>query len=354
MRLQVVYTEPTAAAIGCDQEIGLSPQWDHLANCSYSSRLLRRTSAWAMAKLAIQLRRQNPDLVLICGYYPRCHLWLIVILRLLGQRIGLRSDNTLNHTNLRGWRGSVRRLSVGWIQRLFHTWHPVGEQAHAYLRTLSGTERPTYRFAYAVDNEWFAERASQARQHRSVFLAQQGWPDDVYLVLGIMKWTEREDPLTLIAGFRQLLGELPQARLILIGDGPLREQVHAACHALEYAVLRPGYVPYTHLPMWYGRADVFVHPAPEEPWGVSVNEAMSCGVPVLAAAGVGAAVELITSDACGAIFANGDAHSLASQLHCMASQSSEARQEAVAAARQSADAWHYKHTIAALQQALKG
>jgi glycosyltransferase involved in cell wall biosynthesis len=354
MRLLVIYTEHSAGASSCDQEIGLSPQWDHLASDSYPLRILRRTTAWAMVKLAIQLRRQQPDLVLICGYYPRSHLWLIVILRLLGQRIGLRSDNTLTHTNMKGWSGRVRRLTVGSIQRLFHTWHPVGEQAHAYLRTLSGTERPTHRFAYAVDNEWFAEHASHARQHRSAFLARQGWPDDAYLVLGIMKWTEREDPLTLIAGFRQLLLELPQARLILIGDGPMREQVDAACHALNYAVLRPGYVPYSHLPLWYGRADVFVHPAPDEPWGVSVNEAMSCGVPVLAAAGVGAAVELITSDACGAIFANGDAQSLASLLRGMASQSREARQEAAAAARQSADAWHYKHTIAALRQALRG
>jgi glycosyltransferase involved in cell wall biosynthesis len=267
----------------------------------------------------------------------------------MGQRIGLRSDNTLTHTALRGWRGRLRRVSVGWIQRLFHTWHPVGEQAHAYLRTLSGTERPSYRFAYAVDNDWLAQHAASARRQRSAFLAQNGWPQEAYVVLGIMKWNAREDPLTLVAAFRQLLLELPQARLILIGDGPLRPEVDAACHLLGNAVLCPGYVPYSQLPQWYGRADVFVHPAPDEPWGVSLTEALACGVPVLAAQGVGAAAEVLLSDACGAVFPNGDSERLAAMLLERATSPVDQQAAACGAA---AERWHYRHTIKAFQDCL--
>lgn len=349
--LQVSYTTPATPAVDLDHELGFSPVWDHLPPQAYPQSTLQRATAWTIWKLARQLRRQHPALVVICGYYPRSHLLLALLLRLLGQRIGLRSDNTLSHTHFRGVTGWLRRQAVGWIQRLFHTWHPVGEQAHAYLRILSRTDRPSYRFAYAVDNDWFARQSADARLDRPGFLQVQGWPDDAFVVLGILKFAPREDPLTLLEGFRRLHARCPRSRLILIGDGPLRNQVAAACAALAEAAHCPGYVPYSQLPLWYGRADVFVHPAPDEPWGVSVNEALACGLPVVAASGVGAAAELITPGVCGFVFTNGNAAELADQLENLALMP-DARRQLEPACRAAADRWHYRHTIATFAQAL--
>jgi glycosyltransferase involved in cell wall biosynthesis len=349
--LSVIYTTPPEPGGNRDAELGFSPGWDHLSSHSYPKRTLHHTGPLAIWRLARELRRQKPALVVICGYYPRSQLLLAVLLRLLGQRIGLRSDNTLSHTTFHGLRGRLRRHLVGAIQRLFHTWHPVGEQAHAYLRALSGTERPSYRFAYAVDNDWFAAQSSIARHGRAQFLQSQGWPSDAFVVLGIMKWNPREDPLTLVTAFEQLYRRVPRSRLILVGDGPMRAAVEMACQPLGNNVLLPGYVPYSHLPEMYGRADVFVHPAPGEPWGVSVTESLACGVPVLAAQGVGAAHELLTSDMCGAVFPNAGASVLANLLETAASNESEGIYNA-SACQKAAGRWHYKHTIEAFEQAL--
>jgi glycosyltransferase involved in cell wall biosynthesis len=346
----VIYTTPSNPGGNQDAELGFSPSWDHLSFHNYHQRTLQHTGPLALLRLARELVRQQPALVVICGYFPRSQLLLAILLRLLGQKIGLRSDNTLAHTTFDGLRGKLRRSLIGPIQRLFHTWHPVGDQAHAYLRILSGANRPSYRFAYAVDNDWFAQHAAHARSTRPQFLAEQGWPQDAYVVLGIMKWNAREDPLTLLAAFQQLQQQVPNARLILIGDGPLRCEVEGACSPLGDAALLPGYVAYSQLPLWYGRADVFVHPAPDEPWGVSVTEALACGVPVLAAEGVGAAADVLLSDACGRVFPNGNVSVLAALLQEFALQPSEGRR--ADACRTAADRWHYRHTIEAFQAAL--
>ncbi|MEB3352756.1 MAG: glycosyltransferase family 4 protein [Cyanobacteriota bacterium] len=270
----------------------------------------------------------------------------------MGQRIGLRSDNTLSHTDFHGLGGELRRFGIGLIQRIFHTWHPVGDQALAYLTTLSGCQRPNYRFAYAVDNDWFAAQSSESRRNRAKFLDEQGWPWDAFVVLGIMKWAQREDPLTLVAAFRQLRARVARARLILVGDGPLKDAVTAACRPLGNSVLCPGYAAYSTLPYWYGLADAFVHPAPDEPWGVSVTESLACGVPVIAADGVGAAHEALLSDTCGAVFPNGEASVLASKLEAYAA-SPFLREQCEPAAKNAADRWHYRHTIEAFQRALQ-
>jgi glycosyltransferase involved in cell wall biosynthesis len=349
--LKVIYTTPPTPGGNRDEELGFSPSWDHLAGHSYPHSNLSRTGPLAIWRLARDIRRKRPGLVVICGYFPRSQLLLAVILRLLGQRIGLRSDNTLAHTTFHGLRGKFRRLGVGPIQRLFHTWHPVGDQALAYLRTLSGSDRPSYRFAYAVDNDWFAARSTQASHNRAQFLAAQGWPEDAFVVLGIMKWSPREDPLTLVEAFKQLHQRVPRARLVLVGDGPLRDAVHSACKPLDRCIHQPGYVSYSQLPDWYGRADVFVHPAPDEPWGVSVTEALACGVPVIAAEGVGAAAEMMDTSRCVRAVANGDQGTLAQEIAHLAAHPEELLMRR-AACRSMADRWHYRNTISAFQQAL--
>jgi glycosyltransferase involved in cell wall biosynthesis len=349
--LLVIYTAASGAHANEDAELGFSPAWDHLQAGAYPSWLLPSPALPALLRLAWQLKRLQPSLVVICGYYPRSQLLLALLLRALGLRIGLRSDNTLRHTQLSGLRGRVRRLVVGRIQRLFHTWHPVGEQAHAYLHSLSGTHRPSYRFAYAVDNDWLARESELSRHRRIGFLQSLGWPAEAFVVLGIMKWTEREDPLTLVEAFRLLAQREPLARLVLIGDGPLRERVMAACRPLAGSVHCPGFVAYSQLPLWYGRADVFVHPAPDEPWGCSVNEALACGLPVLAAEGVGAATEILASSACGSLFANQEPAQLADQLLQLAEQHD--RSSLRMRAKQAANHWHYDLTISAFESSLK-
>jgi len=350
-RLLVIYTTPVSEDSERDEELGFSPIWDHLQGRSYHFHNLRSTSPIAIWLLARRLRRLQPQLILLCGYFPRCQLLLAVLLRLMGQRIGLRSDNTLNHTTFHGLRGNLRRLGIGLIQRLFHTWHPVGQQAHTYLRTLSGVDRPSFRFAYAVDNDWFAAQSSLARIHRPLFLSEKRWPDDAFIVLGIMKWNQREDPLTLVNAFSQVHRFESRARLVLVGDGPLRDEVHKACNHLDDCVHRPGYVPYSQLPAWYGRADVFVHPAPDEPWGVSVVEALACGLPVIAAQGVGAALELCDSSHCVQVVANGDSASMANKLVDLATDCVEL-ENLSSACRSIADRWHYRHSIEAFQCSL--
>lgn len=349
--LSVVYTSPAEPGGNPDEELGFKPKWDHISAQSYKKSYLSSNGVVSIWRLARQLRSQQPELVVIFGYYPRCQLLLALFLRLLGQRIGLRTDNTLQHTVLSGFRGRIRAMVVGRIQRLFHSWHPVGSQALDYLHTLSGSHKPHYRFSYSVDNTWFFKESSVWSSQRSAFLSLQGWPSNAFVVLGIMKWTHREDPNTLIQAFALLQKWYPRARMLLIGDGPLRDDVNAAIKPLGSIVYCPGYQPYSALPRWYAMADVFVHPSPDEPWGVSVNEAMACGVPVVATQGVGAGHELIEQGVNGFMVPNYNPRKMAEKLLVLA-QDHNLRNAMRAACLHQIDGWHYKHSIAELQHAL--
>jgi GT2 family glycosyltransferase len=172
-----------------------------------------------------------------------------------------------------------------------------------------------------------------------------------FVVAAALKWTPREDPLTLVEAFLAVSETRPDVKLLLVGDGPLRDVVRERLRSRADRVHLPGYVPYSDLPKYYGAADVLVHPAVSEPWGVSVNEAMACGLPVLAAEGVGAAADLVVEGGTGYSFADGDTRRLAELLQRLAADRDLARRLGQAARARVAE-WDYEHAMRELERAV--
>lgn len=352
LALQVYYTQTLAGATGpVDPEIGQAPRWDHLCDVQYSHVHFPAHDLRGAIALSREIVARRPTHVIVSGYFPPSHLWLALLLRRAGLAIGLRSDNTLEHSRFQGLKGLVKRLVLPRILRRYHTWHPVGSAAELYLEAIARTRRPLFRFPYAPDNDWFARESAPWRAQRSDWRLAQGWGTDDFVVLGVLKWHPREDPLTLVRAFIDLRRAFPAARLVLVGDGPLRDEIESGLMMHREAVHLPGYVSYRDLPCWYGVADVFVHPAHSEPWGVSVNEAMACGLPVIASDGVGARHDLIEVGVTGDVYPVGDVQGLAERLAAWAS-APERRAAMGRAARAKVADWGYAGTREAMLDAI--
>ena len=113
----------------------------------------------------------------------------------------------------------------------------------------------------------------------------------------------------LVDAFHLLPPELG-AHLVLIGDGPLRENVlqlgHPAIHA-------PGYVrDRGELARWLASADIYVSGMADETFGVSIVEAQASGLPVVGVA-AGAMVDRVTPD-CGRLGPVDDAAVMAGNI----------------------------------------
>ena len=73
-----------------------------------------------------------------------------------------------------------------------------------------------------------------------------------------------------------------------------------------------GFLNQTEMPTAYTAADILVLPsAYEETWGLVVNEAMNCGLPVIVSDRVGCAADLVHDGENGFVFQSGDADGLA-------------------------------------------
>lgn len=83
---------------------------------------------------------------------------------------------------------------------------------------------------------------------------------------------------TLLSAFEALRGVAPDARLVLVGDGPERASLQRRCPDAIFAGVRRGEDLATH----YASADLFVFPSLTETFGNVVPEAMASGLAVLA------------------------------------------------------------------------
>ena len=135
---------------------------------------------------------------------------------------------------------------------------------------------------------------------------------------------------TVVDAFR-LLPESLGAHLVLLGDGPLREQILALGIPRLQA---PGYVKSrSELARWLASADLYVSGMADETFGISIIEAQASGLPVVGVA-AGAMVDRV-DDKIGRLGPVGDSAAMAANiLDLWAGDLPAMRQRALAHARQ--------------------
>lgn len=82
----------------------------------------------------------------------------------------------------------------------------------------------------------------------------------------------------------EILTQLPQAHLVIIGEGEERDRIreHARALGVMDRVMLAGAIPNAELARWYSAADILVLASSREGWANVLLESMACGTPVVA------------------------------------------------------------------------
>ena len=83
---------------------------------------------------------------------------------------------------------------------------------------------------------------------------------------------------------RQLKKKIPNARLVICGDGSMRKKWQQMAHSMDLDdVFFEGFIARDNLPAYYHRADVYVSPSvTNESFAITLLEAMAARTPVIA------------------------------------------------------------------------
>ncbi|MBX7209097.1 MAG: glycosyltransferase family 4 protein [Verrucomicrobiaceae bacterium] len=105
--------------------------------------------------------------------------------------------------------------------------------------------------------------------------------------------TQRRGVDVLASAFARLASLHPDARLVVMGTGPMEGTMRGLLKNCADKVTWLGFLPWQQTQMGYAQGSVFCFPARDEAWGLPVTEALASGLPVISTPRTGAAVEFV-------------------------------------------------------------
>jgi glycosyltransferase involved in cell wall biosynthesis len=152
-------------------------------------------------------------------------------------------------------------------------------------------------------------------QDRAAARARLRLVPDGEIVLAVGGLTTRKNPLVLLQAFARVRTERPGARLVLVGEGPLRLAIQAGAKRLGIAdaVVLTGALPNNEVVDWMAACNLLALPSLVEPLGVVALEALASGRPVVATR-VGGTQEVVPAPRAGALVHPGDPADVAAAI----------------------------------------
>ncbi|HHT9125297.1 MAG TPA: glycosyltransferase family 4 protein [Candidatus Brocadiia bacterium] len=192
-----------------------------------------------------------------------------------------------------------------------------GTVVEEFYKLYGVGEDKLFHFPYSIDTDQFLALYQDLKDKKILLRSEMGTPEDAFVILFVGRLHDDDMPMDLLKAFEQVKFE--KKTLIFVGDGPLKKdlQDYTCQHNLEH-VYSQGFQNREKILRFYASADLFVHPASIEPWGVTVHEAMCFGLPVIATDKVGSAVDFVKHNQNGFVYPCGDIKGLASYIEELA------------------------------------
>lgn len=187
-----------------------------------------------------------------------------------------------------GWRRRVKETVVPPIVKGASSVLVTGSLARESVVALGAKPDRVRVFANTVDVEQWGDRADRLAVRRGELReALDLSPDDVAVVT--VGRLAREKGIDVLLEAARRAG----TPVVVVGDGPERTRLERLADELGAEVRFTGDRPWESVAEAYVAADVFALLSRHEPWGVVVNEAAACGLPLVLSDRVGAAHDLL-------------------------------------------------------------
>ncbi len=281
----------------------------------------------ARSRLIREWSRQRPDLVHVATEGP---LGWTAVTAANKLRIPVTSDF---HTNFDHYSS---HYGIGWLRQ------PVAAYLRRFHNRTAATYVPTAELAGSLGAQGYervevisrgVDTALYSPARRSAALRRQwGVEPDGLAVISVGRLAPEKNLGLTLRAFAAIRRQRPDARMIVVGDGPMREAIVRAHPDVVLAGMRHG----EDLAAHYASADLFLFPSLTETFGNVTLEAMASGVcPV--AYDYAAAAEVIRDLGNGVSVACGDEEGFIARAVQMAGADA-LRAELARAARRSAEA----------------
>ncbi len=271
----------------------------------------------------------KPDVVLTYGYSLRIMRRVMFWAKKNHVAIGLMSDSNAFDTK--------RHRAIEFFKSLFVSRYEAGfvggTSSRLYLQQLGIPAERIVPGLDVVDNEFFRQKIQANRADLAGVRRKWGLPENSFLFVGRLVPNKNIRGLLAAYGrYAECMDSRTPWGLVICGSGPqdseLRDIVREMPARLDQLIQFRGQVGQSDLPDFFSGTSCLVLPSTSlESWGLVVNEAMACGLPVLVSNKCGCAEDLVRNGVNGWQFDPHDLDSLARLMRILHDMDFQKREE---------------------------
>lgn len=259
----------------------------------YDYEVLFKTSLdqvgfWPRTKALLKkMRSYQPDILNLTGWYDPAQWVLLFYAKLAGIKVIISNESNVRDHVRMGIKERFKQFLLGRADAFFC----FGKSSAAYLEKLGAKPSQILtQKAAVVDNEVILEYYQKVIVERDSHKKAKNWPRYNFIFVGRLI-PPKNLPL-LLEAFFEISAEALEWGLVFLGEGEQKGELQRLAQNNKNIRFEAG-VPWYEVAEYLALADVLVLPSESEPWGLVVNEAMICGLPVLVSEPSGCVDDLV-------------------------------------------------------------
>jgi glycosyltransferase involved in cell wall biosynthesis len=245
------------------------------------------------------IREFNPSVVNLTGYYDIASWMILLYCKIKGIKTVLSNESTAGDHARSKLKEQLKSLIINQFDGFFN----FGTLSKNYLLDLGASPNKMLVNRNCVDNLALKTIYQSSIFNRNTEQKRLGLASKNFIFIG--RLIDFKNLFLFLDAFHEAQKQSNEDwGVIILGDGELKNNLQkfvAKKHTPKVSFQQG--VSWQQVPEYLALSDVLVLPSYSEPWGLVVNEAMACGLPVLVSDKCGCAIDLVKNEENGFTFA---------------------------------------------------
>ncbi len=246
---------------------------------------------FAHLNLGITKLARKYDVWLIGGYSMPTAQLLIILCKIFKIPYVVMFDG-ISPLKLKMRENPLRLAWKRFLVRNCFAWLGNGTVGRLYAKKLGITDDKIYNQYLTVDVDHFRSLSPDRKRIRQNKRGELGIPEEAYVILYVGKLVKDKGVEDLIAAFKAVAAENQTSYLLIVGHGDYEEDLKRIS-AKHPRIIFTGNIEYERVHEAYFASDLFILPTYHDAWGLVINEALACDLPVITTTASGASLEII-------------------------------------------------------------
>ena len=198
----------------------------------------------------------------------------------------------------------------------FHLYLAPGIKTKQYLEYMKADSSKIVITGYGVENDYYLSEYNNYKDQTITNTFNNIGTTKNFLFVG--RLSPEKNIISMLQAFSAVCGLDKNWGLLILGNGQQKPEIESFIlkNNLKDQIHMIGYIQQNEISKYYTLSDVLILPSISEPWGLVVNEAMLCSMPIIVSNRCGCEPELVKEGINGFSFDPYDIHKLQLLMQC--------------------------------------